>query len=128
MKDKPINLLDSQKKNVDRLFLIDVFPRIPRAEHVFYETSSKTVSFNVVNYPLGLVAKIELENPDTTYRPHSKLGMADRTFGQMEVRDQVNWKKGLRGGGVNSPVWNLSKIATHFSATYFAFSILSPFF
>jgi len=62
--------------------------KIPRAEHVFYETSSKTVSFNVVNYPLGLVAKIELENPDTTYRPHSKLGMADRTFGQMEIVDQ----------------------------------------
>ena len=61
--------------------------KIPKAEHIFFETSSSQVSFNVVNYPLGLVAKIELENPDKSFRPHAKLGMNDRTFGQMIIED-----------------------------------------
>ena len=61
--------------------------KIPKAEHIFFETSSSVVSFNVVNYPLGLVAKIELENPDKSFRPHAKLGMNDRTFGQMNIED-----------------------------------------
>ena len=61
--------------------------KIPQPEEIFYESSSKTVFFNVVNYPMGLVAKIELQNPDETWRPHARLGMNDRTYGQMDIAE-----------------------------------------
>jgi len=66
---------------------------IPVPENLFYETSTKSVSFNVVNYPLGLFAKIELQNNDGSYRPHAQLGMDDLPYGQMEINEQVS---GLR--------------------------------
>jgi echinoid protein len=65
--------------------------RIPTPVHVSYETSSRTVAFNVVNSAaggmVGLVAKIELENPDGTWRPHAQLGMDDLTYGEMPISD-----------------------------------------
>jgi echinoid protein len=84
--------------------------RIPTPVHIFYETTSRSVSFNVVNYALvGLVAKIELENPDGTWRPHAQLGMDDLTYGEMPISDPdviglrirlcVNAVEGGGGGG-----------------------------
>ena len=64
--------------------------RIPTPVQIFYETTSKTVAFNVVNSAgalVGLVAKIELENPDGTWRPHAQLGMDDLTYGEMPISD-----------------------------------------
>ena len=85
--------------------------RIPTPVHVFYETSSRTVAFNVVNSGgalVGLVAKIELENPDGGWRPHAQLGMDDLTYGEMPISDPdviglrirlcVNPVEGLNGG------------------------------
>ena len=66
------------------LTAVDV-TKIPQPEHISYETSTNIVYFNVVQYPLGLVAKIEVENPDNKWRPYARLGMNDRTFGQMDV-------------------------------------------
>ena len=68
--------------------------RIPVPENLFYETSNKEVSFSVVNYPLSLVAKIELENSDGSFRSHAQLGMDDDLpYGQMKISEPVS---GLR--------------------------------
>ena len=67
--------------------------KIPVPEHLFYETSTKSVSFNVVNYPLSLVAKIELQNSDGSFRSHAQLGMDDLPYGQMAISEPVT---GLR--------------------------------
>ena len=58
-----------------------------QSEHVYYQTSTKSVSFNVVDYLLGLVAKIEPENNDGTWRPHAQLGVDDLPYGQMAIND-----------------------------------------
>ena len=79
-------------RNIKITTAVDI-SKIPSPEHVFYETSNKAVSFNVVNYPLSLVAKIELENADGTFRPHAQLGMDDLPYGQMAVGEPVT---GLR--------------------------------
>ena len=69
--------------------------KIPKPKHVYYDTSTKSVSFNVVNHPLGLVAKIELENNDGRWRPHAQLGMHDLPYSQMAINDP-NPVTGLR--------------------------------
>ena len=64
--------------------------KIPVPENLFYETSTKLVSFNVVNYPLSLVAKIELQNSDGSFRSHAQLGMkSDLPYGQMAIEEPV---------------------------------------
>ena len=68
--------------------------RIPVPENLFYETSNQQVSFSVINYPLSLVAKIELQNSDGSYRAHAQLGMDDNLpYGQMKISEPVS---GLR--------------------------------
>ena len=62
---------------------------IPMPENLFYETSNKLVSFNVVNYPLSLVAMIELENQDGSFRSYEKLGMNDSPYGQTTIDETV---------------------------------------
>ena len=48
----------------------------------------------MVNYPLSLVAKIELENSDGSFRSHAQLGMDDDLpYGQMKISEPVS---GLR--------------------------------
>jgi echinoid protein len=66
---------------------------IPTPEHVYFETSSDTVSFNVVKYSLPLVAKIELQNADNTWTFHEGLRMNDLPYGQIPITGMVN---GLR--------------------------------
>ena len=61
---------------------------IPTPEHVYFETSSDQVSFNVVKYPLPLVAMIELHSgEDWTF--HAKLGMNGQPYGQMPITGEV---------------------------------------
>ena len=62
---------------------------IPMPENLFYETSNQLVSFNVVNYPLSLVAMIELENRDGSFRSYEKLGMNDSPYGQTKIDETV---------------------------------------
>merc|ERR1719242_1347990 len=38
--------------------------QIPTAESIFFEKSTKSTSFRVANYPLNLIAKLEIMNPD----------------------------------------------------------------
>jgi len=63
--------------------------KIPKPEHVYFETSSSSVSFNVINYSLGLIAKVELRNPDNSWTPHAKLGIDNRVYGEMKI-DEPN--------------------------------------
>ena len=67
--------------------------KIPVPENLFYETSTKSVSFNVVMYPIPLVANIELVKPDGSYRNYAQLGMDDLPYGQMVINEPVS---GLR--------------------------------
>ena len=62
--------------------------KIPKPEHVYFETSSSSVSFNVVKYSLGLIAKVELENPDASWTPHAKLGIDNRVYGEMKIDEE----------------------------------------
>ena len=66
---------------------------IPTPEDVYFETSSDSVSFVVVKYPLPLVAKIELQNPDCTWSFHAGLGMNELPYGHMPISGIVT---GLR--------------------------------
>lgn len=66
---------------------------IPTPENVYFETSSNTVSFNVVKYPQPLVAKIELQNEDNSWTFHAGLGMNELPYGQMPIDSLVS---GLR--------------------------------
>jgi len=63
---------------------------IPKPEHVYYETSSDTVSFNVVKYSLPLVAKIELQNEDNSWSFHEGLRMNDLPYGQRQIAGAMN--------------------------------------
>jgi len=95
-KVKSVNIRGDSDWSIDikATTAVDV-SKIPKPEHVYYETSTNSVSFNVVNYPLGLVAKIELENNDGSWRPHAQLGMDDLPYGQMAINDP-NPVTGLR--------------------------------
>jgi len=62
--------------------------KIPEPANVYYETSTNSVAFNVIPYPypLGLVAKIELEQADGSWTAHAQLGMKiDLPYGQMPI-------------------------------------------
>ena len=42
--------------------------QIPTAESIFFEKSTKSTSFRVDNYPLNLIAKLEVMNPDGSWQ------------------------------------------------------------
>ena len=63
---------------------------IPKPEHVYFETSSDQVSFNVVKYSLPLVAKIELQNSEEGWDFHEGLRMNDLPYGQMPIVGMTN--------------------------------------
>ena len=46
---------------------IDV-SQIPTAESIFFEKSTKSVSFKVANYPLQLIAKLEMMSSDGAWQ------------------------------------------------------------
>ena len=62
---------------------------IPKPDNVHYEKSTGHASFTVDDTPLYLIAKVELENPDGSWRHFDGLVMNQETFGEMPVPEPV---------------------------------------
>ena len=59
--------------------MIDV-SRIPTPESIFFEKSTKTTSFKVSNYPLNLIAKLEVMNLDGSWQHLRTVSLKQRPF------------------------------------------------
>ena len=79
-------------RTIKILTAVDV-SKIPQPERLMYETSNNKVSFIVENSPLSLVAMIELENTDGTFRSEANIGIGNQPYGEYELNTPVT---GLR--------------------------------
>ena len=68
---------------------IDV-TKIPVPKNVHFEKSTNKASFQLADTSLTLVAKIELENEDGTWRQYDELSMENSDFGEMDVKQPVS--------------------------------------
>jgi echinoid protein len=68
---------------------IDV-TKIPVPKNVHFEKSTSKASFQLSDTSLSLVAKIELENEDGTWRQYDELSMDNSDFGEMDVKQPVS--------------------------------------
>ena len=63
--------------------------KIPIPKNVHYEKSTAEASFGMESTPLDLIAKIELENRDGSWRHYNAIAVKDTDFAEMEIDEAV---------------------------------------
>ena len=93
VKVKASNIMGESKFSKEKTVMTKVdVALIPKADNLHYATVSKKARFYVLDNPLPLVAKIELENPDGTWSHYEEYAMDGNNEGEVgiDVKDAIN--------------------------------------